>query len=259
MVLCLLHYCVMPDFVNFLFSFGFQEHQDDFHFSGFRQRINLQAPTLGQSQQHTTSNQKSTLDICYNFKSVEPSDCDDWSIRNCAIHHSFSVKEIESSWIVVKGDDLMKDRVKSATGAWGPPELSSYHSLEEAFRASMATHQIFCDSAAENWRWYINSLEQRFEHLTSRIRSAPVNVPISPNTDVHRFKMNSRAGTQKTVRSTFSVFSRTQSQLNEAFAGFSTEPAKSTTPKEFVTETGTKQPLPPDGIDESVKVPLLAE
>jgi hypothetical protein len=37
-MLCFTYFRVMPEFVDFLFSFGYQSHAQDPYFSSFRQR-----------------------------------------------------------------------------------------------------------------------------------------------------------------------------------------------------------------------------
>ena len=173
---------VMPEFLDFLFPFGKQHYAQDFHFSGFRQqtRLNkrnkgLSIPELGWSG--------SDLRICYNLKSVEPSESHPdwpWSVRQAAVHHLFDVGSGRSSWIVVKGDDLLKRRIESATGPRGLQEMSSFKEVDRAFASSLATHLVLCDWANEHWRWYINFLEERFQATTRRTLSINVKDNLIP-------------------------------------------------------------------------------
>ena len=235
----------MPEFADFLFPFGFRTYAQDFYFSGFRQRTQL-----GERWRNTAPN-ATPLDkkyqLCYNFKSVEPSDCDDWSIRHCAIHHSFDLKVVGTSWIIVKGDQLMKRRIESATSDQGPHEASDYKSMSGAFKTSLETHLIFCDWSAENWRWYINSLEDRFQSMTRRTFSAPVHVPFLPAVATDQFTLKPRTMTQRTDRSKFSMFSRTPTNMTEKGSLKPTIKHRPSAPLTYENpETGISQPLPPD-------------
>lgn len=230
----------MPEFIPFLFPLGFRSYKQDFYFSGFAHRTEL-AP-------------KSTLmekrfQICFSLKSVEPSDSDDWSIRHCAVHHSFDLTKVRTNWAVVKGDELMKRRIESAMSDRGPLEVSDFTSVSRALEASLKTHLIFCNWSAENWRYYINSLEDKFQNMTRRTFSAPLNVPFLPAADMDRFQPNARTDTQRTERSMFS-FSRAQTQITEKMS-FKTAPHRpAPIPKTHTNpDTGITQPLPPDDDD----------
>ena len=239
----------MPEFVDFLYPFGFQSYAQDFYFSGFRQRT-----YLAEQWRHTAlsvSPVDKRLQICYNLKSVEPSDSDDWSLRHCAVYHSFDVKEVRTKWIIVKGNELMKQRIESAISDRGPLESSGFKSLRDAFKTSLETHLIFCEWSAENWRWYINSLEDRFQNLTRRTLSAPVHVPFLPVAATDRFTLKPRTNTQRTDKSNFSLFSRMPTNLTE---NGSLKPAvrhRPSAPQTYENpDTGISQPLPPDDDDD---------
>lgn len=97
------------------------------------------------------------LEICFSLKSTELADVDtdEWSIRYCAVYHSFDMADVRTSWIIVKGDELMKQHVESATSNQGPLGKSDWESIDRAFEASLKMHLIFCEWATEDWRWYI--------------------------------------------------------------------------------------------------------
>lgn len=109
---------LMPDYVDFLFAFGDRHYQEDFCSCGFRQRTHLADRALRDPIRNLTSKR---LQMCYSLKSAEPSDTDPWSIRQYAIHHTFDLTQVQTTWTITKGDDLMKGRIESATG-----EISSY-------------------------------------------------------------------------------------------------------------------------------------
>ncbi len=250
-MLCFTHFQVMPEFVDFLFPFGFQSYAQDFYFSGFRQRTQL-----AEQWRNTAPNTRPInkgFQVCYNLKSAEPSDSDSWSIRHCAVHHAFDMEEVRTSWIIIKGDELMKRRIESATSDRGPCEPSDFESLDGAFKTSLETHLIFCDWSAENWRWYINSLEDKFQSMTRRAFSAPVYVPFLPLVATDQLIPKSRTNTQMTDRSKFSMFSfsRTPTRLNEKGSLKPAMKHQFSAPKRYENpDTGVSQPLPPDEDDD---------
>ena len=248
-MLCFTHFQVMPEFVDFLFPFGFRSYAEDFYFSGFRQRT-----CLTEQWRHNASNAKPVdqrFQICYNLKSVEPSDSDDWSIRHCAVHHSFDLKEVRPNWIIVKGDELMKRRIESATSDRGPYEPSDFKSVSGAFKISLETHLIFCDWSAEQWRWYINSLEDRFQSMTRRTLSAPVHMPLLPVVTTDRLTLQPRTNTQRTETSKFSVFSRAPTGATEKESLKPAMKHRRSAPQTYENpDTGISQPLPPPDDDD---------
>jgi hypothetical protein len=196
LMLALTYHQVMPSFLDFIFPFGRQLYPQDFHFSGFRienrlspLEIGLSLPELGRSGRGYR--------LCYSLRSVERSTSQKdwpWSIRQTSIYHEFNIDSGHSAWVIVKGSELMKTRVMSATESSEPSELTTFGTTDRAFAASLATQLIFCDWSAENWRWYINFLEEALQKTTRRILSTPVDAPLSPT-----FERPSRSTTQPTL------------------------------------------------------------
>jgi hypothetical protein len=173
MLTCLLtHHQVMANFLDFVFPFGMKEYPEDYHFSGFREetRISFSDTRLNIPQLGRTGFE---LRMCYSLRTVEPSDNDPnwpWSIRQTAIYHSFDVKSGKSFWIVIKGSNLIRDRVQAATAPkiGDQPELKSFETTAKAFNSTLATHLLLCDWCNEDWRWYLNFLEKEVQRLTRR-------------------------------------------------------------------------------------------
>ena len=178
---------VMPGFLDFIFTFGKQANERDLHIGGFRYQTRLPdskrgllVPELGWSG--------CDYRLCYNLKSIEKAQGggEPWSIRQAAVHHSFDVQSGQASWIVVKANKLLQNRIKSATGSRGLPELTSYSDLDKTFSSTLAIHLIFCGWSGENWRWYINFLEDSLQETSRRTLSPIVRTPTSPMSEVNR-------------------------------------------------------------------------
>ena len=167
---------VLPSFLDFLFPFGNRQYAQDFSFSGFKYEdqfsdvdCGLKIPELGWSGRD--------FHLCYNLKSVEPSKGQPewpWSIRQSALYHSFDVETGRTNWIVIKGDQLLKKRIKLATGSRGLSETSLFATVDRAFASTLAIHVIICEWSGENWRWYINFLEEALQATTRPTLSAMV-------------------------------------------------------------------------------------
>lgn len=172
---------VMPSFLDFLFSFGAQHHAKDFFFTGFRHDTRLSGleksvaiPALGRSGR--------TLRLCYSLRSVEASPDQEawpWSIRGAATHHTFDFDTGRTSWLIVKGEKgaSMKDRILAETGSQNGNMLNKFDNRDQAFSSTMSTHLLLCNWSVENWRWYVNHLEQEVQAITRKTLSVTVARP----------------------------------------------------------------------------------
>lgn len=153
----------MPSFVELIFSFGRQHFAQDFNFLGFFvQNLRSRAvPDAGRSSE--------TAQLCYNLRSPEKSSSEDevpWTMRQAAVWHSLDLKSGHSTWICVKADKVIKDRIQKTHQRM--QETSKYQplneTLEHGLAAALATHVTLMDWAAEDWRWYVNCLEAKLQH-----------------------------------------------------------------------------------------------
>jgi hypothetical protein len=165
---------VVPEFLDFVFPFGWQEYPQDFHFSGFREETHL-LPTENRLQIPELGRSGRDFCMCYSLKSVEKSgDQWPWSIRQTAVYHSFDVETGKMFWIIVKGNELMRERIKDATQPVGTTK-GGFENNGMAFVSTLETHLILCDWSGEEWRWYINFLETSLENLTRRSLAIRIN------------------------------------------------------------------------------------
>jgi len=176
LMFALTYHQVMPAFLDFLFPFGQQLYAKDFHFSGFRYETRLseadkalELPALGRSGRN--------LQMCFSLKSVEPSKGQrdwPWSIRQTAIYHSFDVRTGRTFWLLIKGNRLLRNRITAATKSPTEAIMSNFESPGRSFVAALEAHLMLCDWAGENWRWYINFLEDELQRSTRHSLSASV-------------------------------------------------------------------------------------
>lgn len=159
----LTYHQVMPAFLDFIFPFGKQIYTRDFFFGGFRHENRLVESDLGPNLPKLRRSGQE-IRICYSLKSVERSDEPEekhapWSVRQAATYHSFDVETGAALWICVKGNDLIQDRIMTATEHLGPNQRP-FSTKERAFEETISTHLINCKWAGEQWRWYLNDLEE---------------------------------------------------------------------------------------------------
>ena len=174
-------YQVAPSFLDFVFPFGMNEEAQDFYFSGLKGEYRLAPdektcvlPSLGRSGRN--------LRFYYNLRSVEPTQSQSslpWSIRQCALYHTFDVENGKMIWIVIKENKTIQRRVTEAaersTQSSNPLKCRS-----SAFAAALRTHLLLCNWSGENWRWYINDLEDQLQSLTRGVSALEVEKSPSP-------------------------------------------------------------------------------
>lgn len=243
-MLCFTYFRVMPEFIEFLSSFGYQSHAQDPFFCCFRQRtclsVSLPAPEIPDLAWSGAE-----IQLCYNLKSAERSsrsDSHSWSIRDCAVHHTLDVKNVRANWIVIKGNDVVKDRVEQATQGRGHGGMLPFATVDRGFAASLAVHLLLCGWAGGQWRWYINSLEKQFQSISRGTLTAPVTLPQTPMAPKDGFRM---PDTRKSNASIVATISRIPTVLTEKFSNANGTP-KSPTQRTYIDpDSGLSQPLPP--------------
>ncbi|KAF2444642.1 hypothetical protein P171DRAFT_513703 [Karstenula rhodostoma CBS 690.94] len=233
---------VSPSFLDFVYPFGDQENAQDFYFSGFKDELNWQGarqgcslPSLGRSG--------SEMRLSFNLRSVEVSARAvdfPWSVRQLAIYHVFDFESGKSTWITLKGNTVIKKRISRLV------ETSEFscRSIADQFSNALRIHLLLCDWSVENWRWYINDLENSLRGTTRGALSANVDhtlgsyhvgpevtpsypsSPTSPRSQFGSFPHVPRVGTSSTFASPkskpkqiphfFSRSSRTASTMSEA-------------------------------------------
>jgi hypothetical protein len=224
-VAVLTHHQVTPAFLDFIFPFGMQEYPQDFYFSGLREETMLKSPPgglvvpiLGRSGRE--------IRVCYNLKSVEtlPNNKEwPWSIRQTAVYHSFDVETGKSFWIIVKGNERIRNRIQAETAkeSTDPTDLKSFGSVGQAFASALATHLVLCNWCDEEWRWYLNYLENRLQDATRRALAIIIDKepslfeePIHPEAKSPSSPSIFRSVTERTKR-TFSKTSRRSKSSTE--------------------------------------------
>ncbi|KNG49609.1 mitosis inhibitor protein kinase swe1 [Stemphylium lycopersici] len=199
---------VIPCFLDFVFPFGKQVYMEDAYFSGFREESRIARPG---KPIHALDRSGFDLRICYNLRSVERSESEPvlkWSIRQAAVYHEFDAKTGRALWVVVKANKAIQERVKEASAL---PPLSQMQTRSEAFSASLVPHLLLTEWAGENWRWYINALEDELFNRTRDVLSkpadrapsplsSPIEPPMSPQSRKTSFPMVPRSGTDATAR-----------------------------------------------------------
>lgn len=160
---------VIPSFLDLLFTCGRQERPREFRYAAFchenylekespaTRNPNLMIESLGRSGRQ--------IQHCYNLHSVECSgymEEKDWSIRQTVVYHSFDVETGASFWIFIKGNNVIEKRIMDATRSTRNTGMTarSHQTLFGSFSASLLSHTQILEWCSEQWRWYINDMEE---------------------------------------------------------------------------------------------------
>ena len=167
----LTYHQVMAGYLDFLFVFGSQNEARDLRYSGFREQFSLRKlPTPNPNEIRTLKRSGRQFQLSYNLKTVALKSPDntalsdmEWSIRQAAFHHQFDIEEGTTLWIVTQGHLSIKERIQEMTAIHGRPEDRKFGNEVECFRTSLRTHLLYCQWSTEEWRWYIQWLEEVIE------------------------------------------------------------------------------------------------
>ncbi|EPE32642.1 hypothetical protein GLAREA_07776 [Glarea lozoyensis ATCC 20868] len=173
---------VNPAYLDFLFVFGSQNEARGLRFSGFHEQMTFARPSR---QLPIPSLRRSgrQYQLTYNLKSVArkmrsnprgqpirvPISEMQWSIRQAAIHHQFDVEIGTTLWIVTQGNLDIFERVVQMTAVHGRKEDRAFADGPECFRTSLTTHLLYCYWSIEEWRWYIQWLEDVIDTETGNV------------------------------------------------------------------------------------------
>ncbi|KAH7393821.1 hypothetical protein DE146DRAFT_660113 [Phaeosphaeria sp. MPI-PUGE-AT-0046c] len=191
---------IMPSFLDFVFPFGKQVYPQDVHFSGLREDSRL-GPHNQNNGLMKLGRSGSGFQLCYNLRSVEPSKDQSslpWSIRQAAVYHQFDTNTATAVWVIVKGNKLIEKRIMEATQQ---PASARQSTRSEAFSAALSSHLLMCDWSGENWRWYINDLENKFQALTRGVITTQLGNEPGPSSPVssYGFSMSPRSPTLSSI------------------------------------------------------------
>ena len=244
---------VPPDFVDFLSLFGRQSRPKHFHFSAFRKRIRL-CSAISPVRNYTPGLKIESIgwsgrdiSVCYNLKSVESSPWQwPWSIEDCAVSHSFDLEFSRSTWIIIKGDNNIKDRIMLAAKSNRPSGLTSLQPLDRAFAATLLNHLLLCDWAVEGWSCYTIFLEEKYHKISKKAVSNKLELPLVVRPEgggtVSQLKGSEAGLGTKSVKT---AFSRARTRTFGALRSIKKKPFTPNPHQDADLEAGQDQRFPP--------------
>lgn len=169
---------VMPGFVDFLQAFGRKASSTDSGYGGCKRRIEYISPNKPEKQRNidyygmtvsifsTHFDTYGKVEICYNIKYVEKNyrlPDEPWSIRQTCIYQKFEYSKKSSTWILVQPSGQVQSRIQEVFKA------RTVEDIEKSVHNPLDLHLVFLSAAAENWRWYYNSLEEALVEMVRNL------------------------------------------------------------------------------------------
>jgi len=171
----LTYHQVTPSFLDLVFTFRYRERPLDhalFRSENFLESSDLPLclPAMGRSGVQ--------LQHSFNLLTVEraeaPLEKQQWPLRHASVYHSFDVMTGRSVNILLKGNRNLAMRIVDATKTHRHLSASAPRTPEQAFVGSLRVHLIVLEWAAENWREYIDDLDDMLRSSCENARVAPV-------------------------------------------------------------------------------------
>lgn len=173
MLLILSHNQVMPSFLDIMFTFRAREKPHTMTRFSYETSLGKAQPKLVLP---SLSISGFRIQHCFNLIGVEKSEKpgDPWLIRQTGAYHSFDVVSRRSTWIVLKGNRLIRERLQSSTAGHRKrcPEYAL--TVQGCFLANLRSHSLIFQWSAENWESYVDHLEEKLRWSKSVAKHTPV-------------------------------------------------------------------------------------
>jgi hypothetical protein len=168
---------VIPEYLDFISTFGGGPKASNQRFSAFKQQCVISDPPQLQCVDRLPRSGRQ-YQICYNLCSVwsnstivEPPSHNNWYTQQAAFHHQFDIATGHSLWITTKGDlEIMKRIRIKYNERRGSPQPLQFYTAEDSFIASLDIHLIHCQWASERWTWCLQWLEDIVHQLVCQLR-----------------------------------------------------------------------------------------
>ncbi|KAF2095019.1 hypothetical protein NA57DRAFT_79509 [Rhizodiscina lignyota] len=159
---------VMPDYLDFIFAFGFSGSSRLLKFSSFREHTSLRVPQPGSAIPQLGRSGRQ-FQLCYNLKGTWQMGVPDdvvWMAQEAAFYHQFDVLSGNMLWIVTKGRLDLHSRIKDWTNVSENPDNRAFGTVEDCFRSSLSTQLLFSHWSTEGWRNHIEWLYHKEQQGT---------------------------------------------------------------------------------------------
>lgn len=174
----LTYHQVLPSFLDFIYSFGIKQYAEDTGFNDFRTDIRISNNSRA-TPLHAIGRSGRDIRLCFSLQSIERTKLKQplaWSVRRSSVFHSFDLELGTTAWIIVKGNAVLKQRMEALSRSRAYTALvatDSTNCLAPLFKATLLAHVEVVDWACDQWRWYLNELNEEFQSFTRPIYAVP--------------------------------------------------------------------------------------
>lgn len=171
-----------PNFVDFLVASntsGYSLTSTPFYYETLlnESQPHLRLTSLGRSGLRTQQ--------CFSLVGIEKSReggrsaLENWRIQYTTAYHSFDLLSNQALWIIVKGNDLIRERLSSTTRSFLKRRPDYPQTRQGCFLASLSSHIVIAQWCTEGWDDYLDEVEgvltKTYVNLS---RASPSNCPI---------------------------------------------------------------------------------
>jgi hypothetical protein len=158
-----------------LYTFGDQEDPKDVCLAGFAASKSLAKPSMGLIALPKLGRSGREIRVSYLLRSVESKNRDwKWQVRQAAVYHSFDTETGRSFWFTIKGNGEFARRTMDTAEHLCLPATSAETTVGAYFEASLCTHLVYISWCDENWREFINDVENGVRQILDHARKSPV-------------------------------------------------------------------------------------
>ncbi|KAL2206312.1 hypothetical protein CC79DRAFT_1398254 [Sarocladium strictum] len=160
---------VMAKFLDFVFTF--KRRVDPHSYASFRCEDTLN-PLDRVSEVKPLQRSGVHIQHCFNLLAMEPNEHDAtvWRQRQVAAYHSFDLIEGNTFWTILKGNDVIQNRMQKATDRALASRPQFPNSVALSFQQTLREHLLLLQWSTENWIPYIESLEEQCRKITEITR-----------------------------------------------------------------------------------------
>lgn len=132
----------------------------------------LRLPSLGRSGLR--------IQHCFNLLGIEKnseignSALECWQIQQTIAYHSFDLLSNQATWIIVKGNGLIKQRLSSTTKGFLDRRPDYPQTRQGCFLASLSSHLVIMQWSAEGWDDYLDEIEMMSKKSYAIIPHTPL-------------------------------------------------------------------------------------
>ncbi|KAL7627709.1 hypothetical protein AAE478_001903 [Parahypoxylon ruwenzoriense] len=221
LALLLTYYQVMPSFLDLVLTFGVRARPTTQALFRHENYLEIKSPEFALPELNRSGIQ---IQHAFNLLSVErasdPSEKDQWPLRQVALYHSFDVTNGRCVWIILKGNNLMSKRIFSAMQHHRSLNAAAISSPETSFIAALHVHMIMLEWCSEGWAEYLDYLDEDVTTNSVEVKTIPVDKMTSQQEiefvhsqkNTNRFDMQSQA-TSSPISSRTWTFRRSSSDI----------------------------------------------